>query len=186
MKSIRNLFLAALTLLFGPWVNMQAQEIVSVDGNTIGRVYSQKSSKALKQKRAEEFIIDSSEPVQLGSGVSVSFELSADCTKKGFMVQASKIAVKVQDASEPIPLQNLDNYLADKESIVAGLEAKFKDLKSERPGESSDKREMRIVELEKLEKEIVFHRDLFHAASMARPAVIEVLDRFSRHIISGE
>lgn len=186
MKNIRNLFLAALTLLFGPWVNMQAQEIVSVDGNTIGRVYSQKSSKALKQKRAEEFIIDNSEPVQLGSGVSVSFELSAGCTKKGFMVQASKIAVKVQDASEPIPLQNLDNYLADKESIVAGLEAKFKDLKSERPGESSDKREMRIVELEKLEKEIVFHRDLFHAASMARPAVIEVLDRFSRHIISGE
>ena len=57
MKSFRKIFIAALAVLFGSWVNMQAQDALSMEGNTISKTVRHKSSKSLKQKRVEDISI---------------------------------------------------------------------------------------------------------------------------------
>ena len=193
MKSFRKIFIAALAVLFGSWVNMQAQDALSMEGNTISKTVRHKSSKSLKQKRVEEFIAKSAETgvaenvqtIKLDLGVSVSFSLGADCSRKGFTVKATDITVNVPD-SKPIPLENLENYIQDKTAILNSLEKNLIDLRTDRPGESSDKYNMRMEELNKVMRIMTFNRDMRNSVSKAPTAVAEFLDRFAQYVITGE
>ena len=184
MKTFRKIFIGALALLFGSWVNMQAQNVPTEEGSTVARVVKHKSPKKVKQQRAEAFIAQNQESVELGIGVKLSYVLSADCSKKGFSVKASNVFVNVPDAP-PIPLWKVKDYTAEKTADINGLEQQFADLKSPRPGESSDRYEMRLKEVEELRLKIKVLSDLRNDAMKAEPEMMGILDRFVRYIIGG-
>ncbi len=184
MKTFRKIFIGALALLFGSWVNMQAQDVPAGEGSTVARVVKHKSPKTVKQQRAEAFIAQNQESVELGIGVKLSYVLSADCSKKGFSVKASNVFVNVPDAP-PIPLWKVKDYTAEKTAAINGLEQQFADLKSPRPGESSDSYEMRLEELKELRFKIKFLSELRNDAMKAEPEMMDIIDRFVRYIISG-
>ena len=182
MKGIRKVFIAALALLFGPWVNMQAQEIPQGEGSTVARVVKHKSSKSLKQKKAESFIASTPSEMELGMGVKVCYVLSADCSKKGFTVKASEVFVNVPDA-QPIPLWEVEKYVQEKTARLNGLEEEFVHLKHDRPGESGDKYAMRQDQLKDLRLKMTILRDLRDAVLKAEPAISGLLDNFAKHIV---
>ena len=184
MKTFRIIFIGALALLFGSWVNMQAQDVPAGEGSTVARVVKHKSPKTVKQQRAEAFIAQNQESVELGIGVKLSYVLSADCSKKGFSVKASNVFVNVPDAP-PIPLWKVKDYTAEKTAAINGLEQQFADLKSSRPGESSDRYEMRLKEVEELRLKIKVLSDLRNDAMKAEPEMMGILDRFVRYIIGA-
>ena len=184
MKTFRKIFIGALALPFGSWVNMQAQDVPAEEGSTVARVVKHKSPKTVKQQRAEAFIAQNQESVELGIGVKLSYVLSADCSKKGFSVKASNVFVNVPDAP-PIPLWKVKDYTAEKTAVINGLEQQFADLKSPRPGESSDRYEMRLKEVEELRLKIKVLSDLRNDVMKAEPEMMGILDRFVRYIIGG-
>lgn len=184
MKTFRKIFIGALALLFGSWVNMQAQDVPAGEGSTVARVVKHKSPKTVKQQRAEAFIAQNQESVELGIGVKLNYVLSADCSKKGFSVKASNVFVNVPDAP-PIPLWKVKDYTVEKTADINGLEQQFADLKSPRPGESSDRYEMRLKEVEELRLKIKVLSDLRNDAMKAEPEMMGILDRFVRYIIGG-
>lgn len=185
MKSVRKIFIAALALLFGPWVNMQAQDIPQGGESTVARVVKHKSPKSQKQQRAEAFIANTPSEIQLATGVKLTYVLSADCHKKDFTVKASDVFVIVPDAP-PIPFWEVEKYVQEKTAMLNGLEEEFVDLKHDRPGESADKYAMRQDQLKELHLKMTFLRDMRDAVSKAESAIFGLLDNFSRHIISGE
>ena len=185
MKTFRKIFIGALALLFGSWVNMQAQEVPAVEGSTVARVIKHKSPKSLKQQRAEAFIANTPSEIQLATGVVLSYDLSADCNKKSFTVKASEVFVKVPDAP-PIPLWKVEEYVQEKTARLSGLEREFEDLRIDRPGESGDKYAMRQDQLKELIFKMTFLRDMRDAVLKAEPVVSGLLDNFAKHIITGE
>ena len=184
MKTFRKIFIGALALLFGSWVNMQAQEVPAVEGSTVARVVKHKSPKSLKQQRAEAFIADTPSEIQLATGVKLSYELSADCHKKGFTVKASNVFVIVPDAP-PIPLWKVEEYVQEKTAKLNGLEREFADLRIDRPGESGDKYAMRQDQLKELILKMTFLRDMRNAVLKAEPTISGLLDNFAQYIING-
>ena len=185
MKSFRKLFIAALALLFGPWVDMQAQHMRPYEPGTLSKFVRHKSPKSLKQKRAGEFISRNSEVIQMGNGVSVSFVLSADCRKNNFFVTIDQITVTVPDAP-PFLLGELENYIHEKNATLNDLEKAYEYLKPDRPGESEEKYAERHEKLEKLRKEMTSLRDTRDSALKTESAMFELLGRFAQYIISGE
>ena len=79
----------------------------------------------------------------------------------------------------------MKDYTAEKTAAINGLEQQFADLKSPRPGESSDSYEMRLEELKELRFKIKFLSELRNDAMKAEPEMMGILDRFVRYIISG-
>ena len=185
MKTFRKIFIGALALLFGPWVNMQAQEVPAVEGSVVTKVVKHKSSKALKQQRAENFIANTPSEIQLATGVTLSYVLSADCSKKEFTVKASDVFVKVPDAP-PVPFGKVKEYAEEKTAMLNGLEKEFADLRVDRPGESGDKYAMRQDQLKELLLKMTFLRDMRDAVLKAEPVISGLLDNFAKHIITGE
>ena len=181
----RKIFIGALALLFGSWVNMQAQEVPSIEGNTVTKTVKHKSPKALKEQRAESFIVNTPSEIQLATGVVLCYVLSADCNKKSFTVKASDVIVKVPDAP-PIPLWKVEEYVQEKRARLNGLEMEFADLRIDRPGESGDKYAMRQDQLKELMLKMTFLRDMRDAVLKAEPVVSGLLDNFAKYIISGE
>ncbi|MBR6465235.1 MAG: hypothetical protein IKS82_02240 [Bacteroidales bacterium] len=185
MKTFRKIFIGALALLFGSWVNMQAQEVSAVEGSTVARVVKHKSPKSLKQQRAEAFIANTPSEIELAIGVKVSYVLSAVCNKKSFTVKASEVFVNVPDAP-PVPLWKVKDYADEKTAMLNGLEREFVELKHDRPGEGADKYEMRQDKLKELLQKMTFLRDMRDAVLKAEPTISGLLDNFAKHIISGE
>lgn len=185
MKSFRKIFIAALAVLFGPWVNMQAQDIPAVEGSTVARVIKHKSPKSLKQKRAEDFIANTPSEIQLATGVKLSYVLSADCYKKGFTVKATDVFVNVPDAP-PVPLWKVKDYAEEKTALLNGLEGEFADLRIDRPGESGDKYALRQDQLKELLLKMKFLGDMREAVLKAEPEISGLLDIFVQYIITGE
>ena len=84
-----------------------------------------------------------------------------------------------------MPLWKVKDYTAEKTADINGLEQQFADLKSPRPGESSDRYEMRLKEVEELRLKIKVLSDLRNDAMKAEPEMMGILDRFVRYIIGG-
>ena len=169
-------------MLFGSWVNMQAQEVPAAEGSTVARVVKHKSPKSLKQQRAEAFIANTPSEIQLATGVVLSYVLSADCNKKSFTVKASDVYVKVPD-SPPIPLWKVEEYVHERTARLSGLEREFADLRIDRPGESGEKYAMRQDQLKDLILKMTFLRDMRDAVLKAEPAISWLLDNFAKHIV---
>ena len=92
MKTFRKIFIGALVMLFGSWVNMQAQD-VSADANTIVKTVKHASSKSAKEKRAKGYLATHPGVVEFISGISAKFDLDFDCSFKGVTAKASNIMV---------------------------------------------------------------------------------------------
>ena len=154
MKTFRKIFIGALVVLFGSWVNMQAQD-VSADANTIVKTVKHASSKSAKEKRAKGYLATHPGVVEFISGISAKFDLDFDCSFKGVTAKASNIMVSFPDA-KPFPLAELGKYISDKEARFEGMKAQFADLKVDRPGEGEDKYKMRQEELKNLRIEVSY------------------------------
>lgn len=184
MKSFRKLFIGGLVLLFGPWVNMQAQDFAVVEGNTMTKTFKSKTSKSVKQKRMAEYIAEHPGIVQLAGGGTVNFEVSGECARKSFTAKASAIMLTFPLA-EPFPLENLEDYIHKEEAIYNGLEREFEDLRHDRPGEGEDKYNMRQEALKKLKNEMIFHRDMLLAARSSQSLIENYLDTFIAYVTNG-
>ncbi|MBP5692566.1 MAG: hypothetical protein J6W86_02495 [Bacteroidales bacterium] len=185
MKSFRKIFIGGLVLLFGPWVNMQAQDSEAVlEGNTITKIVKNKTSRSLKQKRMTEYISEHPGVIQLAGGGTITFEVSGECARKSFTAKASEIMLSFP-LSEPFPLENLEDYIHKEEAIYNGLEREFEDLRHDRPGEGEDKYNMRQEALKKLKNEMIFHRDMLLAARSSQSLIENYLDTFIAYVTNG-
>ena len=183
MKTFRKIFIGALVVLFGSWVNMQAQD-VAADANTIVKTVKHSSSKSAKQKRAKGYLATHQGIIEFSSGIKVNFKLDFDCNFKGVKAIASDIVVSPPD-SKPFPLSELRNYIYEKDARINGLRKQFADLRHDRPGESEDSYNMRHDELKRLWQEISYNSDMITSASNVYQAVENYLDSTAQYIATG-
>lgn len=182
MKTFRKIFIGALVVLFGSWANMQAQD--AADANTIIKTVKHGSSKSAKQTRAKGYLATHPGVIEFSSGVKVTFDLSFDCSFKGVTAKASQIMITTRDA-KPFPLEDLKEYMDEKEARINGLKAEFADLKIDRPGEGEYKYNMRQERLRDIRTEMNFHNDMLTSARNVREAIENFLDSAARYIATG-
>ena len=184
MKTFKKIFIGALVLLFGPWVNMQAQYLAAVEGNTMTKTVKNKTSKSLKQKRAAEFIAEHPGVIQLAGGGTVNFELSGDCSRKSCTAKASQIMLTFP-LEESFPLEKLGDFIHKKEAIYNGIEKEYDYLKHDQPGEGQEKYDMRQEALKKLREQLIFHRDQIRSARNVLSKIENILDTFIVYVTEG-
>lgn len=184
VKTFRKIFIGALAVLFGSWVNMQAQDMAVVKDNTMTKTVKSKTSKSLKQKRMAEYIADHPGVIQLAGNGSVSFEVSGECSRKSFSASASQITLTFPLA-EPVSLENLIEFIHREEAIYNGLEKEFDNLKYDRPGEGEYKYNLRQEALQKLKNEMIFRRDRLLGARSALSMIENYLDTFIAYVTEG-